>query len=91
VLYEMLTGTVPFDGKTDFEIKDQQIRAPAPDPRDKNPSVSEGLAEIVLTAMAKDPGERFQTCREFLEALDTSNALRPRSYWRWLTRRTPSR
>src|SRR5262249_55250438 len=36
VLYEMLAGDVPFDGETDFNIENQQINSPAPDPRQKN-------------------------------------------------------
>ena len=70
VLYEMLTGGVPFDGETDFVVKDLQLRAPARDPRDVNPEVSEPVAEIVLKAMAKDPADRFQSCTEFLAAID---------------------
>jgi hypothetical protein len=70
VLYEMLTGNVPFDGETDFVVKDQQLRAPVRDPRDVNPEVSEAVAQIVLKAMAKDPADRFQNCAEFLAAID---------------------
>ena len=70
VLYEMLTGGVPFDAETPFGVEEQQIRIPAKDPREKNPEVSEDVARIVLKAMAKDPGERFQNCQEFAEALD---------------------
>jgi hypothetical protein len=70
VLYEMLTGSVPFDGETDFVVKDLQVRAPVRDPRETSPEVSEGVAQIVLKAMAKDPADRFQNCAEFLAAID---------------------
>jgi len=73
VLYEMLTGGVPFDAETDFGVKEQQVRAPAPDPREKNSEISEGVAETVLKAMAKDPVERFQDCGEFLKAVDDAD------------------
>lgn len=69
VLYEMLTGSVPFDGETDFSVKYQQIKSPAPDPRQINSEISEAMAQIVLKAMAKDPAERFQDCREFLQSI----------------------
>src|SRR5262245_66142803 len=58
VLYEMLTGGVPFDAESDFGVKDQQIRAPAKNPREKHPEISEGVAAVVLKAMAKDAGNR---------------------------------
>jgi serine/threonine protein kinase len=70
VLYEMLTGDVPFDGETDFAVQFQQIKTPAPDPRQKNSEISEEMAQIVLKAMAKNPAERFQNCGEFLQAID---------------------
>ncbi len=70
VLYEMLTGSVPFEGETDFVVKDLQIRAPVRDPRETSPEVSEGVAQIVIKAMAKDPADRFQSCAEFLAAID---------------------
>ncbi len=70
VLYEMLTGDVPFDGETDFSVQQQQIKTPPPDPREKNPQVSEAVAHIVLKAMAKDPATRFQDCSELLQAID---------------------
>ena len=69
VLYEMLTGNVPFDGETDFSVHYQQIKSPAPDPRQKNSEISEEMAQIVLKAMAKDPAERFQDCGEFLQSI----------------------
>jgi serine/threonine protein kinase len=66
VLYEMLTGDVPFDGETDFSIKQQHILSDVPNPRLKDASISEDLVEIINKAMAKDPKDRFQSCDEFL-------------------------
>jgi serine/threonine protein kinase len=70
LLYEMLTGSVPYDGETDFAVADQQVRAPARDPREKHPDISEAVARIVLKAMAKDPADRFQSCAELIAAVD---------------------
>jgi serine/threonine protein kinase len=70
VLYEMLTGGVPFDAETDFGVRDQQIRTPAKDPRERNSEISGYVAQIVLKAMAKDASARFQNCRELAEAID---------------------
>ena len=69
VLYEMLTGNVPFDGETDFSIHYQQVKSPAPDPRQKNSEITDEMAQIVLKAMAKDPSERFQNCSEFRHSI----------------------
>jgi serine/threonine protein kinase len=66
----MLTGDVPFDGDTAFTVHYKQINSPPPNPRQKNSEISEDVAQIVLKAMAKDPAERFQNCREFLQAID---------------------
>jgi predicted Ser/Thr protein kinase len=70
VLYEMLTGDVPFDGETDHIIKDQQINSPVPNLRDKNSEISSQVAQMILKAMAKKPGKRFQDCAEFLKCIE---------------------
>jgi serine/threonine protein kinase len=100
LLYEMLTGDVPFDGETDFSIKQQHIFSDAPNPRLKVASISENLVKIIHKAMAKNPEDRFQNCAEFLERIRTyqdsrkdSNLERhhhfpgsniKKSYWIWL-------
>lgn len=69
VLYEMLTGDVPFDGETDFAIKDQQVHTRPPDPCQRNPVIDAELAGIILKALEKDPDKRFQGCDEFLQRI----------------------
>lgn len=69
MLYEMLTGDVPFVGETDFDIKNQHVNSRPPDPRQKNPEISAKLAQIILTALKKDPDDRFQGCAEFLDRI----------------------
>ena len=90
VLYEMLAGDVPFDGETEFTVKEQQIHSPVPDLCQKQPDISQELAQIVRRAMAKDPAERFQDCTEFLECLRaherawaTREATGPRQVLLW--------
>jgi len=62
----MLTGDVPFDGETDYEIKDSHIRKAVIPPIEKNPSISMEMNNIVLKALAKNPDERFDGCIDFL-------------------------
>jgi len=69
VLYEMLTGNVPFDGETEFSVKSKQVNDAAPDPRQFNSAISTKLAEIILRALEKKPSDRFQECQAFIDEL----------------------
>ncbi len=70
VLYELLTGQLPFDGPSDASILVAQATQPPPPPRTINPAISESLEAIILRALAKNPAERFGGCAEFAGALD---------------------
>ncbi len=69
VLYEMLTGRVPFKGETDVAVAMQHVQAAPPNPRTLTPAVSEALAGAVMRALSKDPADRFQDADEFAAAL----------------------
>jgi tRNA A-37 threonylcarbamoyl transferase component Bud32 len=69
VLYQMLTGRVPFEGPTDFAILKAQIEDPPAPPRSLAPEIPEGLERIVLKALEKSPDSRFQTAGELRTAL----------------------
>jgi serine/threonine protein kinase len=87
LLYEMLTGDVPFEGDSDFSVKEQQVNAPRPDPHQKNPQISAELAKIVLKAIDKDPDKRFQGCAEFLDyinAYEAGKTPQPSAPRKWL-------
>jgi beta-lactam-binding protein with PASTA domain len=70
VLYELLTGTVPFDGETAVTIALKQVSATPPPPSALNAAVPPELDAVVLRALAKDPAERFADANEFLAALE---------------------
>ncbi len=70
VMYEMLTGKLPFDGNTAAEVAVQQYSTMPDAPSVLNPGIPEELEEITLKAMQPDPAERYQTAEEMLEALD---------------------
>ena len=74
ILYEMVTGRVPFDGDTPTAIAVKQIKeAPIP-PRQFESAVSPALEEVILKGMEKDPRNRYQSAAE-MEA-DLRHALR---------------
>ncbi len=59
VVYEMLTGRVPFDADTPLAVLHMHVHTPPPDPRSLNPTLDDGLAEVILRALAKDPAARY--------------------------------
>jgi serine/threonine-protein kinase len=70
VLYEMITGTKPFQGDSTFAVMQAHVEtAPAP-PSTHNPAVPPDLDTIVLQALAKDPAARFQSADAFRAALE---------------------
>jgi len=75
VLYEMLTGEKPFPGQSITTVIYKIVNEEPIPPRQLNPSIHPGLNEIVLRALAKEPEERYQSCREMLEDLRNYRAL----------------
>jgi serine/threonine-protein kinase len=74
VLYEMLTGRLPFDGESAVTIALKQVNeAPIP-PSAFNGAVTPELEGIVLHALAKDPAQRFTDADAFIAALDQARA-----------------
>ncbi len=69
VLYEALTGKVPFEGRSDYEIMVSQVTSGPGAPSRLNPALTRALDEVVLKALSKDPAERFQSAGEFRQAL----------------------
>lgn len=70
ILYEMLTGRVPFDGDTPISIALKQMQIEPPVPSSVNPDIPTGIEEIILRAMQKDPILRYQTAAEMLRDID---------------------
>ncbi len=60
VLYEMLTGTVPFEGDTPLSIAVKKKTERAPDPKNLNPQISEDLNRLILRCLEKDRDKRYQ-------------------------------
>ncbi|MCW8139936.1 MAG: serine/threonine protein kinase, partial [Planctomycetota bacterium] len=69
MLFQMLSGKLPFNGKTYLEVIKQHRQAPIPSVCALRPEVPAGLDEAVRKALAKRPDQRFQSAREFRLAL----------------------
>jgi hypothetical protein len=69
VLYELLTGRVPFRGETTWETCYQVMSAPLPAPRSLNPSLSEIVEATLVRALARDRDARFATGADLEAAL----------------------
>jgi beta-lactam-binding protein with PASTA domain/predicted Ser/Thr protein kinase len=64
VLYELLTGTVPFSGETPVEIAMKHLSAIPDPPSERRQDVPHALDMVVLRALAKDPRDRYQSAEE---------------------------
>jgi len=74
VMFEMATGSRPFDGTSVSEVLQKHAEVPPPDPRTLYSEVDSDLSGIILRCLEKDPARRFQTARGLQEALES---LRP--------------
>jgi serine/threonine protein kinase len=72
VLWEMLTGCCPYDQHTmtEFAVYSEIVNTPLHDPRTVYPAISPGMVQLITTATAKAPADRFQSCEAFLQALE---------------------
>lgn len=70
MLYEMLTGRLPFEADNAVSVAIMQLQSEPKLPREINPSIPEGLEEITIKAMQKDPSKRYQTAAEMLYDID---------------------
>ncbi len=73
ILYEMLTGAVPFDDPSPTSLAVQHLTQPPPPPRQLNPNLNAATEAVLLKALQKQPADRFQSGAALMEAL--TNAL----------------
>jgi serine/threonine-protein kinase len=74
ILYEALTGRVPFEGDSAVAIAMKQVANTPQRPSSINPAVSPALDAVVMRALEKEPGQRFQSADAFVAALDRALA-----------------
>ncbi len=69
ILYEMVTGRVPYEAETPMAVMIKHITDPLPLPRTVKPDVPEPIERVILRALAKNPADRFQTAGDMVQAL----------------------
>ncbi len=74
VVYEWLCGVRPFEGSV-TEVMVQHLTMPPPALRDKDPSLPEAVDGVVLTALAKEPADRYGSVQLFAQALEEASAV----------------
>jgi tetratricopeptide (TPR) repeat protein len=67
--YHAVTGRMPFSGRTQHEMLFKQVQEQALPPQELVPDLPPALSDVILTMMAKDPNDRYQTYEELLAAL----------------------
>ncbi|UQS81616.1 Stk1 family PASTA domain-containing Ser/Thr kinase [Bombilactobacillus folatiphilus] len=72
ILFEMLTGHLPFDAETSLAVAAKHFREPIPDLSQIDASIPTPLQNVVLKATAKDPNQRYGTVEEMAQDLATS-------------------
>jgi serine/threonine protein kinase len=75
MLYEMITGEKPFPGQSITTVIYKIVNEEPVPPRQINPSIHPGISAAVMRALAKEPEDRYQSCRELLEDLRNYRAV----------------
>src|SRR4051812_28725106 len=79
ILYEMLTGRVPFEGESAVTIALKQVSEQPVAPSQLNPAVSPALEAVIMRALAKDPAQRYPDADAFIAALQGQEVPPPES------------
>ena len=78
VLYELVTGRVPFTGDTPYAIVHAHIYDPLPAPRSINPNIAPAVEAVLVKALSKEPAQRYPTAAALIEAYRAAlNANQP--------------
>lgn len=76
VLYEMATGSVPFEGENPFIVMNSRLTGDPVAPRERNPEISEELEEIILHAMEREPHRRYNSAAAMKAELDNPESVK---------------
>jgi serine/threonine-protein kinase len=75
MLYEMFTGSLPFEGDSPVAVVLKHVQEKPPAPQSKNPKIDPKIAVMILKCMEKEPADRYQTVNDLYEALTKVTAL----------------
>src|SRR5437870_6013247 len=89
ILYEMLTGQVPFQGPNVYAVMNARLVGDPPAPRSLNPEISPQVEEIVLHAMERDPFKRYHSAADMKAELDAPETVRVTGRHQRLRRAAP--
>jgi eukaryotic-like serine/threonine-protein kinase len=70
LLYEMLAGNAPYASDTPWSVINKHMTAPPPDLLEVRPNATPALRDLIVKAMAKEPGARFASCDDMIAAID---------------------
>ena len=76
-LYEALTGRVPFNAQSDYEVRKSHVELPPPSPRSIDGSLPESVEKVLMKVLAKNPDERYQSAQEFKKAIESMGSSPP--------------
>lgn len=76
MLYEMTTGSVPFEGPNPFIVMNSRLTGDPLAPRKRNPEIPPEVEEIILHAMEREPHKRYQSAAEMKAELDNPSSVR---------------
>ena len=88
VLFEAVTGRVPFAGATLFDMMRAQLQDQPPSPRALREDLPAAMEAVILTALAKQPEMRFQSAAAMANALEQASTELPQDQWRELSARS---
>src|SRR5438105_1788882 len=79
IVYELVTGSVPFSGDTPIAVAIQHVNNSPPLPRTKNPKLSTSIEAVVLKALARSPEDRFDSAEAFADTFSEAIAGQSRA------------
>jgi serine/threonine protein kinase len=80
VLYEMLTGRVPYDAETPIGVAMKHVSGQPRPPKEANPDVPEGINAVTVRLLAREPEERYQSAAELVEDLERARQGQPPAF-----------
>jgi serine/threonine protein kinase len=89
VMYEMLTGRIPFDGDSAISIALKHLQETPEDPRTFNPNIPDSMVAIITRALEKDPAMRFPSARAMMQEIQRAVRMDVHSVSNWNTPHRP--